>query len=252
MRHGLRFLLFVWAMALASQLPAAPGAENGPSHATWDALLQKHVSGDGHVGYQGFSADSAQLNAYLQLLQDSPPDAATWTRQAQMAFWINAYNAFTVQLIIRNYPLQSIKDIGAKNQIPFVNTPWDLKFIKIGAEVLDLNNIEHGKLRKPFGDPRIHFAIVCASHSCPRLANTAYTAEDLDTQLDTRAREFLADPQRNQVSADAPCLSKIFDWYGMDFPKKKHFIPYINQYSPVKISPKAKISYLDYNWSLNE
>lgn len=224
----------------------------GPSHATWDALLHKHVNAGGNVDYKGFTADSAQLNAYLQLLQANPPDAATWTRQAQMAFWINAYNAFTVQLIIRNYPLGSIKDIGAKNQIPFVNTPWDLKFIRIGEEVLDLNNIEHGKLRKPFNDPRIHFAIVCASRSCPRLADAAYTAEALDTQLDTRAREFLADPQRNVVTADAPQLSKIFDWYGMDFPKKKQFIPYLNRYAPLKIVPKAKITYLDYDWNLNE
>jgi hypothetical protein len=245
--------LFTMAFLMACQITwAQSGGANGPAHTVWDGLLQSHVNAAGQVNYKGFTADSLVLNSYLQTLRDNPPNDQTWTRQARMAFWINAYNAFTVQLIIRNYPLKSIKDIGAKNQIPFVNTPWDLKFIQIGKATYDLNNIEHGQLRKPFGDPRIHFAIVCASQSCPRLANTAYTAEALDSQLDTRAKEFLADSQRNKVTADAPQLSKIFDWYGMDFPKKKKFIPYVNGYAPLKISNQAKITYLDYDWSLNE
>ena len=168
-----------------------------------------------------------------------------------MAYWINAYNAFTVKLIVDHYPVQSIKDI--KNGIPFVNTVWDIKFIEIEEAVYDLNNIEHGILRPKFQDPRIHFAVNCASVSCPKLWNRAYTAKGLGEQLDRAARDFLRDERRNVIAEDRVQLSKIFSWYGMDFKKKgKSLIEYLNQYSPVQIQPDAEVDYLEYNWNLNE
>lgn len=219
-----------------------------PSHDALTRLLRQHVSADGNVNYKGFIADSAALSAYLRTLSANPPER-TWSRAEQMAYWINAYNAFTIQLVIRYYPVKSIKDIGSSIQIPFVNTPWDIKFIRIGKDRFDLNNIEHGILRKRFDDPRIHMALVCASKSCPVLLNEAYDPAKLEEQLTRQTQAFLNDLSRNKVSESNPKISMIFKWYGMDFDNVKSFI---NQYSSVKINDRASIEFLEYNWSLNE
>jgi len=224
-----------------------------PSHEIWNTLLKKNVTVNGNVNYKGFISDSSQLNKYLKNLSENKPDEKTWSDNEQKAYWINAYNAFTVKLITKYYPVKSIKDIGSKMQIPFINTVWDIKFIKIGKDTYDLNNIEHSKLRKRFGDARIHFGLVCASKSCPILLNEAYTSEKLDAQLDAQAKVFLSDKSRNDISAEKPKLSKIFDWYGMDFKSKGvSVIDFINKYSSVKIASNAKVTYLDYGWNLNE
>lgn len=222
------------------------------AHNTWDSLLQKHVDAQGFVDYKGFIADSNQLNTYLTLLQNHHPNDKHWDRNEQMAFWINAYNAFTVKLIVDNYPTASIKDI--KNGIPFINTVWDIKFIKIEGATYDLNNIEHGILRPKFGDARIHFAVNCAAYSCPTLKPFAYTAAKLDAQLDQAARDFLSDTLRNQVdSPESIKLSKIFSWYSGDFRKDgADIITYINRYAPIQVNKDAKVEYLDYLWSLND
>lgn len=219
-------------------------------HKEWDELLKKHVTTSGKVNYKGFINDSEKLNTYLKKLEKNPPKNE-WKKNDVMAYWINAYNAYTVKLICDNYPVKSIKEIGGK--IPFVNSTWDIKFINIDGEEMDLNNIEHGKLRKQYKDARVHFALVCASKSCPILRNEAYTASKLDAQLKDQAENFLQDTFRNKVDKTNPKLSKIFDWYGMDFnTKNMTLIQYINQYSPVKIDKNAKIEYLDYDWGLNE
>lgn len=238
-------LIFAAVLLPLTALLAAP-----PAHTAWDNLLKKNVTADGKVNYKAFIRDSVELNKYLKLLSDNPPEAS-WTANQEKAFWINAYNAFTIKLIIKYYPVKSIKDIAGK--VPFVNTPWDIKFIKIGKETLDLNNIEHTKLRKKFNDYRIHFALVCASKSCPILLNAAYTPEKLESQLDAQGRAFLKDIKRNQVSATTPKVSKIFDWYAMDFKKgNQTVIDVINKYSDVKINANAKLEYLTYDWTLNE
>ncbi len=226
-------------------------AKEAPSHQIFDELLQKNVSESGVVNYKAFLADSNKLNSYLTLLSENAP-AASWSKNEKMAFWMNAYNAFTIQLILRNYPVKSIKEIGGS--IYKVNTTWDIKFIKIGNEILDLNNIEHKKLRKKYNDARIHFALVCASKSCPILYNHAYTANKLDEQFTLQAKKFLGDTFRNDLSdINNPKLSKLFDWYGMDFKSKKMTkIQYLNQFLDVKIPENAKITYLDYDWNLNE
>ncbi len=246
MKKGL-LIIFLLGVALTAN------SQSKPTHEAFDALLKKYVSVEGKVNYKGFIKDSANLNGYLNLLSKTPPDEKTWSREEQMAYWINAYNAFTIKLIIKYYPIKSIKDIGSSIQIPFVNTPWDIKFIAIGNEKLDLNTMEHGKLRKSFDDPRIHMALVCASKSCPILLNEAYNARKLDEQLTRQTIAFFADSFRNKVSPDRPQLSMIFNWYGMDFSKNgRSVISFVNTYSKVKIKPKAKIDYLDYDWGLNE
>ena len=222
------------------------------SHAAFDALLKKHVNSKGLVDYKGFKADEKAFNQYLDLLSKNPP-AASWSKPEQMAYWINAYNAFTIRLILNHYPLQSIKDIGSKIQIPFVTTPWAAKFFSIGGEKKSLDEIEHGTLRKQFNDPRIHFALVCASISCPRLRSEAYTADKLDRQLDEQGKDFLNNPAKNKVSKASAQLSKYFDWYKGDWNDNgQSVVKWVNKYASTKLHPDANISFLDYNWNLNE
>jgi len=227
-------------------------AQQAPiSHSMYDALLKKCVSTTGKVNYQGFIKDKTQFAQYLQLLSNNPPQQ-NWSKDEQLAYWINAYNAFTIQLITQHYPLKSIKDIGSSIAIPFVNTPWNIKFIRIGKETYDLNNIEHDILRRKFNEPRIHFAIVCASVSCPKLLNEAFTGAKINQQLDAQARSFINDPSRNKISANRIQTSEIFNWFKGDFTKNGSLISFLNKYSKVKINANASVSTLDYNWNLNE
>lgn len=229
-----------------------PAAETEPpSHALWDSLLHRHVRTDGFVDYKGFVRDSAILNQYLAALAAANPASTTWAREEKIAFWINAYNAFTVRLIVSHYPVSSIKDI--KKGIAFINSVWDIKFIHIGGETYDLNNIEHGILRSEFKDARIHAAINCASWSCPRLRPEAYTADQLDAQLTGAMRDFVNDPLRNRVSAEKAEISRIFNWFGGDFVRDAGSVrSYINRYASEKLKPGGSISYLDYDWRLND
>ena len=161
---------------------------------------------------------------------------------AQLAFWINAYNAFTVDLIIKHYPVTSIKEI--KN-------PWKQRLWKLGNTMYSLGEIEHDILRK-MKEPRIHFAIVCASYSCPKLLNEAYNTDNIEQQLSNASKDFLSDQKRNYITKDTLKISKIFDWFSRDFKQNGSLIDFLNLYASVEISPKAKISYQDYNWALNE
>lgn len=223
-----------------------------PSHDAFDALLKKHVNAQGGVNYEAFKNDEAPLNAYLKSMMTNTP-ADSWSDNEKLTYWINVYNALTIQLILKYYPVESIKDIGSSIQIPFVNTPWDIECFEIeeGKE-LSLNNIEHGIIRKEFEEPRIHFALVCAAVSCPKLLNEAYRADRLDAQLTAQTKDFLANTNKNKISADRLQLSKLFSWYGGDFRKDGSLVDFLNQYSSVKINQKAKTSFMDYNWSLNK
>lgn len=233
-------ILFAWVPTITAQV----------SHDLWDGLLKKHVDAEGFVNYKGFIKDSVVLNKYLAVLSSTHPKD-NWSREAQMAYWINAYNAFTVKLIVGNYPVASIRDI--KNGIPFVNTVWDIKFINIQGKVYDLNNIEHDILRKTFKDARIHAAVNCASYSCPKLWGEAFVAARLDQQLDSAMRAFVNDPLRNRVNAGKAELSQIFSWYSGDFIEEAGSVrAYINKYAKVKLEPSGKVSYIDYIWTLNE
>ena len=150
-------------------------SESAPiSHSLWTDILQEHVTEEGWLDYQGVKKDSQRFNEYLRLLNDHHPNPDTWTRDERLAYWINAYNAYTVELILKHYPVESIKDI--KRGVPFINTVWDIEFIEIEGRNYSLNNIEHGILRPKFDDPRIHFAINCASYSC--LLYTSDAADD--------------------------------------------------------------------------
>jgi hypothetical protein len=210
-------------------------------HSSWTAILQSYVTDKGDVNYNRLQNNRTILNGYLNALASNVPDK-NWSTSEKKAYWINAYNAYTVQLILDNYPIQSIKDL--KN-------PWGQKFITLNDETLTLNTIEH-KILRPMGDSRIHFAIVCASESCPKLLNCAFEAETIDSQLDQAAHEFINDPTKNSITPSKITISKIFKWFKSDFPKGVDFINYLNTYSTVQISPEAKINHQNYNWALNE
>lgn len=222
------------------------------SHQIWDEQLHQYVNDQGEVDYANWVKDSSRLNEYLHLLEQNAPNSRHWTSQQRLAYWINAYNAYTIQIVLRHYPVNSIKDIATGLNIPFVSTVWDIKFIHIAGKDLDLNNLEHSVLRKQFDEPRIHFAIVCASKSCPYLRNEAYDDAIIEQQLDDQARRFINDGLRNIVTSKSVQLSKIFKWYGGDFTKKTGLTEYLNKYSNVQISNDATIEYLEYDWSLNE
>ena len=210
------------------------------NHARWNSLLQKYVSKNGKVNYAGFQKDSKELKLYLNELATNAP-TNSWSKNATLAFWINAYNAYTVQLIVTNYPTKSIKDIS---------NPWGAKFILIGGKKYSLEEIENEILRK-MNEPRIHFAINCASLSCPDLLNEAYTASKLEQQLKMVTTDFINDPTKNTISTSRVEVSKIFDWFAADFKQKGTVIDFINQYSRSKINGSAKTSYKYYNWNLN-
>lgn len=209
-------------------------------HSAWDALLKKHVREDGMVNYKGFQKDREQLDKYLQMLSAQEPDD-NWSNAELLAYYINLYNAYTVDLILRNYPLKSIKDISG---------PWTKEFIQVGDTDISLGALENSILRK-MNEPRIHFAINCASISCPKLMNEAFIAGKIEQQLEKATSEFI-NSGKNEISEDSAQLSSIFDWYKGDFTENGSLIDYVNQYSKVKLAPDARIEFKEYNWNLNE
>ena len=244
-------LILLVALIFSSCFSGIPKGKNKAfTHADWTSLLQKHVDKAGFVDYKGFIKDSVKLNFYLTKLSDNAP-AGNWSTDEKMSYWINAYNAFTVKLITSNYPVKTIKELGANNPIIFVNTAWDKKFFSIGDKSMTLNTIEF-KIIKKFRDARTHFAINCASISCPKLLNVAYEAKTLNAQLDQQGKAFLADTDKNKLSATNPKLSSIFKWYSGDFEKGQTKIEFLNKYAATKINANANLDYLDYNWNLNE
>lgn len=237
----------------ATETPAAkvePEAapEPGPvvSHDIWEELLQKHVSEAGNVSYKGLQADEARFQEYLNLLRNNHP-AEGWSEDEIKVYWINAYNAFTVELILKNYPLESITSIKEGDK-----DAWNIPFITIGEKTYTLNDIEKGILLTNYDEPRIHFAVVCASFSCPKLLNHAFTVDQLEDQLVAQTKGFLADTKRNVIAADKMEVSQIFEWYVADFTKHGTLIEFLNTYAPVTIQADASVGYLAYDWSLNE
>lgn len=212
------------------------------NHSQWNTLVNNYVSNNGQVDYSSFKTNKAELQAYIEVLQGHYPNLESTSKNEKLAYWINAYNALTIDLILRNYPVESIKDI---------KDPWDQRSWKFGDQWLSLNDIEHNILRK-MDEPRIHFAIVCASESCPKLQNTAFTADNLEEQLTKATKEFLADETKNDISENYLKLSKIFKWFKKDFEQDGSLIDFLNRYSDVTISDKAKKSFKDYSWELND
>lgn len=215
-----------------------------PNHQIWDELTKKYVSTDGKVNYKGFKSELAQLKEYIDYLAKNPVKP-TWSKNEELAYWFNLYNASTVYLIASNYPTSSITKLEK-------GKPWDKKFVSSGDKTYSLNDIENVIVRPKFNEPLVHVAFNCAAVSCPILLNEAFIAEKLNTQLNNLAINWVNDVSKNEITPEKIKISQIFDWYKADFDKVGGVISFINKYSNTKVNEKAKISYLEYNWNLNE
>jgi len=209
-------------------------------HSSFDQLLSKYVKANGQVNYMDLKGAQGKLESYLLLLAAKVPQSS-WSKNERLAYWINAYNAFTLKLILNNYPVKSIRDIDNGN-------PWDTKWIKLGGRTYSLNQIEHEIIRPRFKDARIHFAVNCAAASCPPLANKAYTEQNVNQLLETQTRKFINNSQYNDLTGGTIKVSKLFDWYKEDFGV---VIEYINRYAKSKVSASAKVDFKEYDWKLN-
>lgn len=241
---------------IVSELEA--GRESGEAvfdHSAYAALLQEHVVAEsGRVDYAGFKADEDKLDAYLQRIATA--DLKTLGEDEQLALLINAYNAYTLKLILENYPLDSIRDLS---------DPWQTARYVVGSHTLSLDNIEHNLIRPLYKDPRIHFAVNCAARDCPPLRPFAYTGAALDDQLDQVTRSVLSSPSFVRVETDQLHVTRLFEWYGGDFTDDDFHghastIPaYIARYTSPEVRSfiedagnEPPIQFLDYDWRLND
>lgn len=213
-------------------------------HAAFTKILKENVFETGFVDYQQLKKDEQKLDNYLDVLADNTPKS-NWTRNEKMAYLINTYNAYTLKLILDNYPVESIKDIGG-----LFSSAFTTDFIPFDGERISLDDVEKGMLLK-MNEPRVHFAINCASESCPKLQNKAFEANNLDKQLHKATKEFVLSNE-NEIAENQLQLSKIFKWYKSDFENAAGgLIEFINLYTSVHISDNASISFKDYSWKLN-
>ncbi len=241
-----RTLTQILLMALASGLRAAP-----VDYGILTKALAPNVTA-GRVNYPALKQDPRNLDRFLdQAATVTRPEFGTWDAAGKKAFLIDVYNASTLRLVLDHYPVRSIKDIG-----PFYSTPWKLDTVRVLGGLKTLDEIE--KMLRNLGDPRIHFAIVCASKSCPNLAAVAYTPENLEPMLEADAKAFLSDPRRNRYDAarNVLLLSPIFDWYGKDFDAVGGVRAFVARHASSSAMAKAAlddvpIEWTFYDWTLN-
>ena len=211
----------------------------------FNSLLQAHVDDKGIVDYKALKKNEGKLDNFLSYLQKTNPDKS-WSADKEKAFWINVYNAYTLKIILENYPLKSITQIKNNGK-----TAWKTPFVQVGGKTYTLDHVEHKILRKKFKDPRIHVGVNCASGSCPKLGNLAFTEDNVDIELEKLMKEFINDPTRNKLAKKKVEISEIFNWFQGDFTANGTVIDYINRYADAPVNKKAKIKYLTYDWSLN-
>jgi hypothetical protein len=256
------FLLL--AVLAAAALPAAAQAVD---HSAWDRVLAQYRDPQGRVDYAALKQNPAALKGYVDQIAARSPDshpAEFPSRDSQMAYWLNAYNALTIWGVVEGWPTRSVRDLG------FLFGFFRNKKFTVGARPMTLDNIEHDTLRKRYSDPRIHFGVNCASIGCPRLPARAFTPENLDAELDRLAREFFNDagyfriePGRNLVTT-----SKILDWYGGDFekyirargqPRREHYlVTYARAFldeanlRALDALKNPRVDFFDYDWAVND
>lgn len=236
---------FTWAAQPISLTIEAGSVDYTP----YDALLKKHVK-NGIVGYDGFKQDESILNAHLNEMEQVR--VANLSRDAQLAFYINLYNAWTVKLILTRWPaIKSIKEFST-----LFRTPWERPLVQLQGKVLTLDDVEHGIIRPQFADYRIHFAVNCSAISCPPLASEAFTGEHLQAQLEDAARAFINSPAGVRVQGDTVYVSQIFKWYSEDFTPSVEAV--IRHYAGPELTKSlnelpspVKIQHLNYDWQLN-
>jgi hypothetical protein len=236
----MNYILLFFVLSISQPTEVIASIEM-PRHDSWNILVKEYVKKNGDVDYKSFKTKEAELKKYIAYLTSFTPVDA-WSQNEKLAYYINLYNAGTVALILENYPLESIKDI---------KSPWGKARLEIGSEPISLGDLEHKILRK-MNEPRIHFAINCASYSCPKLLNEAYTPDKMEKQLQAVTSNFINDPSKNKITANSLELSAIFKWYKSDFTQKRSLITYLQPYTKISLKKDAKISYLSYDWRLNE
>ena len=236
-------LIFGWMFLLPASTWSAE------DHQRFGVLLKKYNQ-EGHVDYAGFKSDETRLDAYLEGLAKIDPESLP--REERFAFYINAYNAWTIKLILSGYPgVTSIKKLGS-----LFKSPWKKKFVRIGGRLTTLDHIEHDILRPEFKDPRIHFAVNCASRGCPPLYQEPFVGRQLDRQLNEVTRHFINSSEYNRLEGNTLYVSSIFKWFSEDF--NDDIIGFFQKYAMGKLKSdinirksSLKIKYLDYDWSLN-
>lgn len=240
-------LILLYCLMLPGISSGTPPVDN----TIWAELLEKHVT-DKRVDYDGFKQDEAELDQYLAILSSIDPTALS--RNHQFAFYINAYNAFTIKLVLTRYPgINSIKETGS-----FFSNPWSKKFIPLNGFTVNLDHIEHDILRPRFKDARVHFAINCAARSCPPLLNVPYEGSTLETQLDEQTKKFINTPANTFLKGGTLFVSRIFKWFADDFSGSP--LGFIRQHARGRLkqdlekaagSNEITLQYLPYDWTLN-
>ena len=247
--HKYSVYLTVLSFFLATGLVSTSWASFRVDNSVYAALLNKYVK-EGVVDYQGFKKEEGKLDQYLKDLEKT--DSSKLSRNEQFAFYINAYNAWTIKLILSGYPgVKSIKEFGS-----LLKSPWKKKLARIDGEIVTLDHIEHGILRPTYKDPRVHFAINCASKGCPPLRSEPYRGDVLDQQLDEMARAFINDPRRNRLEGKTLYVSRIFKWFKEDF--GNDIVGFFQAYAQGDLKKeldsgreKIEVKHLSYDWSLN-
>lgn len=233
---------------------ASEGAGGAIDHSAWDALLKQYVAqgpnGVNLVDYDKFSVQGRdELTAYLESMQAIAIEE--YDRDEQFAFWVNLYNAVTVDVILENWPLDSIRDIGLLGL-----GPWKDEAVTVSGRTLSLDDIEHNILRPQWQDVRIHYAVNCASIGCPNLARDAYTATNLEAMLEAAATAYVNHPRAFGGTADRIVASSIYDWYEVDWGSEEGVLEHARQYAqgPTKklLETAQSIDAYDYDWSLNK
>ncbi len=249
-----KFLPGFVVLAMSASAVSAAQPNNAPDHSLFTQVLRDHVK-DGAVNYKALKTD-ARFAQYIAILQKSDP--ATIPEQHRLAFWINAYNAFTIQYVINKYPIKSLM-----NKLSYATGggTFKTKFIEINGKKYSLNDIENDIIR-PMGDPRIHFALVCGAKSCPPLRAEAYEGERLGAQMDEQGRIFMSQTDKNRFDFEKKeiYISKIFDWFKDDFKKDgKTELDFISRYLPqeqaqmlLANAAALKVKHTEYDWDLNE
>jgi hypothetical protein len=265
-------LLLVILCAWPSTSRAGPGAELWPrwtlhdpsstarvDHAPWHQFLSRHLrpgqDGVNRLDYATVGAESkAELRAYLAYLAAVP--VSTLSRPEQMAFWINLYNALTVQVVLDHYPVDTIRAIDISPGL-FSNGPWRARLIEVEGEPLSLDDIEHRILRPIWRDPRVHYAVNCASLGCPNLQPVPFEAAELDRMLDAAAIEFVNGPHGARLGADGLWVSSIYVWFEEDFGGDeagviRHLLAYATPGLAMRLQKLDGIAAHGYDWSLND
>ena len=241
------YLLLTMLFGVVPQAWAAPKVDNRP----YAELLARHTR-DGLVDYASFKTEHPQLKAYLAHLAGINPDGLN--RNDAFAYYINLYNAATIDLVLDNYPgIDSIKDIGG-----FFGNPWKIEFISLKGRKVHLDHIEHEILRPTYKDPRLHFAVNCASLGCPPLHAVPFEGATLDATLNELTRQNMADPAHTRLEGDDLYVSKVFDWFGDDWGDKSDKVAFVRVHSPTEQANKIDtlgesldLKYSYWDWKLN-